>query len=135
VPIKIVATSLPRLGHGADHAASPDFDGNTVDRLQLTMTTIADRVVIVLGGALTGNDAAELHRFLINFSGEVTVDMSRVTVVDAAGLGALCEAHSDERHLTLLDAPSRVEQALVRPFSTIRLERGGGTPPPDPARK
>ena len=94
-----------------------------MDRLDVTMTSLEGRVVIVLSGALTGNDAARLHQFLGHFEGDVTVDISRVAIVDSAGLGALYESNTPERRLTLLNAAPRLAQAITHSDSSIRLEQ------------
>jgi anti-anti-sigma regulatory factor len=94
-----------------------------MQRLEVTMTWISDRVVIVLGDALTGSDAARLHQFLSHFDGDITVDVSRLTLVDATGLGALYESNTNDRRLTLLNASPRLARAVMSSGSSIRLEQ------------
>jgi anti-anti-sigma regulatory factor len=97
-----------------------------MERLEVTMASMGGRVVVVLSGALTGGDAAKLHQFLSHFDGDITVDMSRLTVVDAVGLGALYESNTAERRITLLNAAPRLAQAIESSDSSIRLERSDG---------
>lgn len=72
-------------------------------------------------GAAPARDA--LHAALATGSGRLVVDLSRVELLDATGLGVLVGAHRrarlDGRELVLSDAPPRVARLL----SLTRLDR------------
>lgn len=88
---------------------------------------------VVLSGRLDARGAAPardaLHAALAAGSGRLVVDLSRVELLDATGLGVLVGAHRrarlDGRELVLSDAPPRVARllSLTRVDRVITVER------------
>jgi anti-sigma B factor antagonist len=83
--------------------------------------SIGDVIVIDLVGALTSNDAAELHeamsRLLARGHKKIVFDLARLTYIDSLGLGELvaCQlrAIKNDQSLRLANADSRVQDVLL----------------------
>jgi anti-sigma B factor antagonist len=80
---------------------------------------LAGRVDAATAAAVRGT----LHAAVLDGTGELVVDMSRVEALDAVGLGVLMGAHrlatSSGRSLVLTDCPPRIARLL----RAIRLHR------------
>lgn len=100
---------------------------------------VEDRVVpavVVLGGSLEGNLAADLRRVLCQLTGrqrpDILVDLTKVDFVAPVGLGVLAAAHCRARanggRVTALSCRAGVSRAMrLAGLGEIIWEGAGGT--------
>ena len=89
--------------------------------MEMSERSVGDVIVINLIGALTSNDASELHeamsRLLERGHNKIVFDLAQLNYIDSLGLGELvaCQlrAIKNGQSLRLANADSRVQDVLL----------------------